>query len=200
MAIKYGLYKTPVPGDREEKQAYHARFISTSRTTLERLSQLVSSQTNLSESEVAGVLLAFVSVFKLEMKAGITVELEGIGTFFPALTSHMEINEMGEEELTVKVKTVGFRCAKSLRKEIRDIPLQRDPDKHLYMHRMPVEERKAQILSLLEEDISFTTHDVRKLNHCSKIQALADIKELLEEKKIISTGKGKNVLYLRPYK
>ncbi|MCD8043655.1 MAG: hypothetical protein LUH10_11390 [Tannerellaceae bacterium] len=97
MGVKYGIYKTPVPAGREDKQEVHARFIPTARTGMERLCELVSARTAYSGSEVKGILDAFVYVFKLDLEAGFIIELEGLGTFYPAIVSKMEADEKGEK-------------------------------------------------------------------------------------------------------
>ncbi len=197
MSIKYGLYKTPVPGDREDKGEYHARFLASGRTTFDRLSELIAARTTLSDSEVKGMLKAFVYVFQLDMKVGMRIELEGIGTFYPVLASRMEENEKGEQKLKVEVKTVGFRCAKSLKNKLRYASVSKK--KSLKIVRIPPEQRKSNILEYLQRNISITTKEAQDLNHCSKPLALADIHALMEEGKILSVGAKRNTLYIRPY-
>ncbi|MCD7938509.1 MAG: DeoR family transcriptional regulator, partial [Tannerellaceae bacterium] len=197
MSIKYGFYKTPVPNDREDKQEYHARFIANGRTEVERLSQLIEATTKFNASDIKGILVGFIFAMRMDLEAGFIIQLEGIGTFYPTLATQTIINEDGTTEQVVKVKSVGFRCNKKLRRAIQDVPLERV--KHVKAARVKPHERENKILAYLKEHVSISIKEVMRLNHYCRERARKDINKLLEEKKIIKIGGGNQVLYILPY-
>ncbi|MCD8179022.1 MAG: HU family DNA-binding protein [Tannerellaceae bacterium] len=167
---------------------------------MERLCELVSARTAYSGSEVKGILDAFVYVFKVDLEAGFIIELEGLGTFYPAIVSKMEADEKGEKKLKVKVKTVKYRCSRSLRRKVELFPLIRVEERDCRKKRVftPLQ-RKNRILAYVKKHVSITTRIARALNDSTKKQALEDIKALIDEKKILSIGSGKSTLYIKPY-
>ncbi|MCD7932518.1 MAG: DeoR family transcriptional regulator [Tannerellaceae bacterium] len=99
----------------------------------------------------------------------------------------------------MKVKTVKFRCARSLKQAIQLSPVIRDEDKVYKENRLPSGERKNRIVKYLKKHVSITTKETKLLNECTKETALKDLKELMEENKILSVGNGRSSLYIRAY-
>lgn len=58
MSLKFGWYKTPVPGDREDKKIPHARIISQGTLDTKYMCKMISMSSTISSADVKGVLEA----------------------------------------------------------------------------------------------------------------------------------------------
>ncbi|MCD8043654.1 MAG: hypothetical protein LUH10_11385 [Tannerellaceae bacterium] len=100
----------------------------------------------------------------------------------------------------MKVKTVKYRCSRSLRQKVELFPLIRDEERDCRKKRVFTSlQRKNRILAYVKKHVSITTRIARALNDSTKKQALEDIKELVDEKKILSIGSGRSTLYIKAY-
>lgn len=61
----------------------------------------------------------------------------------------------------------------------------------------PSEKRKANILTYIDNNDTISTQECRSINGCSKYLALKDIRELLQEGKIVRLGYRSNAQYTR---
>lgn len=198
MSIKFGWYKTPVPGDREDKQVPHARIISQGTLDTKYMCKMISTSSTISSADVKGVLEALNFWMGFFLSEGNSIELDGLGYFTPTLKSRIETDENGKNKVIAEADSVSFRCATSLKDQIREAGL--EPVKKQDNKKVSPEQRATNILAHVKKQISINCTCCMKINSCTRYIALNDLKKLIENGQLIQIGEGKQTAYIRPYK
>lgn len=198
MSIKFGWYKTPVPGDREDKQLAHARFISQGTLDTKYMCKMISMSSTISSADVKGVLEALNFWMGFYLAEGNSIELDGLGHFTPTLKTHETTNEEGKNKVSAEIDSVCFRCATSLKEQVREAGL--ELVKKTGSHKATQEQRLQNILAQVKEQMSINSTTCMQINRCSRFMALNDLKLLLDSNKLIQIGRGKQIMYILPYK
>lgn len=195
--MRYALYDTPVPKGRKNLNTKHARVVADSKVDMEKLCKLVSAGSSFSAADVKGILEAFKHWLGVYLVEGSTVEMEGLGHFYPTLKSTVEIDEKGSHKVHVRVDTVSFRCSPELKKMVREAELihEKRPERE----KIGAYQRKENILNYIRDNVAINTTTIMQLNHCNRHVALNDMKVLMAEGKVLKAGKGKLSIYILPY-
>ncbi len=87
--------------------------------TLDETSEMVSIRGSILPSEVSGVLRAYLEQIRYHVLAGDSVNIEGLGTFYPKLSSKM-VDTTADATVNNCVKdiTIGFRPSNELKEVI----------------------------------------------------------------------------------
>lgn len=198
MSVKYSLYETPVPAERENRQTgKHARVLPQGTKNTEFLCNVISECSSFSSADVKGILEALTYWMGFYLAEGNSIELNGLGHFSPTLKSKMYIDEKGKPQLDVQIDTVSYRCSPCLKKEIRKAPL--EEIKRESGPKLSAEQRKENILQYIRKHVSINGKICMHINRCTRYVALNDLKKLVEEQKLIMTGNGKQQIYILPY-
>lgn len=189
MGIKFKVHQTPQPSGRKGKILSHARALSSGTQKMDRICKMVCERSTVSSADVKAVLDSFVWVIGLSLKSGQHVELEELGHFSPSLRSRPTADG---KRMTVVVDGVNFRCSEKLKEELKDAELEivKTPKK------FTPEERKARMKDFLARNEHITTPDYAELNNCSRYQATADLKKLVERGDICRIGSSTHVMYV----
>lgn len=198
MSIKFGWYKTPVPGDREDKQVPHARIISQGTLDTKYMCKMISMSSTISSADVKGVLEALNFWMGFYLSEGNSIELDGLGYFTPTLKSQIQTDENGKNKVIVEADSVSFRCATSLKEQVREAGL--ELVKKTGSNKPTQEQRLQNILTQVKEQMSINSTTCMQINRCSRFMALNDLKLLLGSNKLIQIGRGKQIMYILPYK
>lgn len=197
MSLKFGWYKTPVPGDREDKQLPHARIIPQGTLDTKYMCKMIATSSTISSADVKGVLEALNFWMGFYLSEGNSIELDGLGHFTPTLKSRLKTDENGKNKVVAEADSVSFRCANSLKEQIREAGLELvKKDKQ---QKLTPEERAENILSHVKAQMSVNCSTSMRINHCTRYTALNDLKELMDAGKLIRIGHGKQTTYIRPY-
>lgn len=197
MSIKFGWYKTPVPGDREDKLVPHARIISQGTLDTKYMCKMISTSSTISSADVKGVLEALNFWMGFFLSEGNSIELDGLGYFTPTLKSRIETDENGKNKVIAEADSVSFRCATSLKDQIREAGL--ELVKKQDNKKVSPEQRAANILAYVKKQMSINCTSCMKINHCTRYIALNDLKKLIDNNQLIQIGNGKQIMYIRPY-
>lgn len=197
MSIKIGWYKTPVPEGREDKQLSHARILSEGTLNTKFMCKMIAQSSTISSADVKGVLEALNFWMGFYLTEGNSIELDGLGYFYPALKTEVITNDAGEEKVIARVDTVGFRCSTSLKEQVREAEL--EMTKAYKNNKLSPAKRKANILEYINLQVSINSAMCMKINNCTRYLALEDLKELVDAGKLLQAGSGKQTLYIRPY-
>ena len=174
MSLKFGWYKTPVPGDREDKEIPHARIISQGTLDTKYMCKMISMSSTISSADVKGVLEALNYWMGFHLAEGNSIELDGLGYFTPTLKSRTVTDENDKPKVIAEADTVSFRCATSLKEQVREAGLKE------------VNKNKC---------INCST--CVQINHYSRFMALKDLKQLIDSNKLVQIGGGKQTMYIR---
>ncbi|MCL3853718.1 HU family DNA-binding protein [Parabacteroides sp. GYB001] len=195
MSLKFGWYKTPVPGDREDKQVPHARIISQGTLDTKYMCKMISMSSTISSADVKGVLEALNFWMGFCLSEGNSIELDGLGYFTPTLKSKITTDENGKNKVQAEIDSVSFRCATSLKEQVREAGL--ELVKKTNTEKLPQEQRLENIMAEVEKNKCINRSACMKLNHCSQFMALNDLKQLINSNKLIQIGGGKQTMYIR---
>lgn len=80
MNAKYDFFPTPQP-EGSNKKRFHARLVVGEHITTDEVVKLIATRSSLSQGDVKATLTELSEVLELEIRAGNSVCLEGIGTF-----------------------------------------------------------------------------------------------------------------------
>lgn len=197
MSLKIGWYKTPVPDGREDKGLPHARIVPQGTVDMAKMCKMISSSSSFSSADVKGILEALNFWMGFFLAEGQIVDLEGLGHFSPTLKSNCIADENGNQKVSAQADSVAFRCAPSLKAQIREAGIELAKRKK---EEMPADDiRKKNILTYVKQHISINSSSCMTMNHCNRYMALKDLNELAEVGKLIATGGGRSTLYIRPY-
>lgn len=197
MSLKIGWYKTPVPEGRTDSGLPHARVIPQGTVDMTKMCKMIASSSSFSSADVKGILEALNFWMGLFLSEGQSIDLEGLGHFSPTLKSNQVTDEQGNQKVVARADSVAFRCAPSLKEQVREAELVHVKTKK---KEMPDEEvRKATILNYVNSRISINSSTCIAINHCSKYTALKDLTNLTAEGRLIAIGSGRSTLYIRPY-
>lgn len=191
MSATYNLFKNPGKGEN-----LHARQVNQYTVRIDALCEEISQISSFSSSDVKGMLDALKSRIAFHLKYGDIVELEGLGTFNASLKCPPLPTEKQITPHLVKFNKVVFRCSNDLKNELRFMKVER-ADEPSRLKGYPSEKRKANILTYIDNNDTISTQECRSINGCSKYLALKDIRELLQEGKIMRLGYRSNAQYTR---
>lgn len=198
MSLKYSWYATPAPKDRDNRKTdTHARVKSQGTKDTEFLCNLISESSSFSSADVKGILEALASWMAFYLGEGNSIELEGLGHFSPTLKTSEYTDENGQLQRGVQIDTISYRCAPSLKKAIRKARL--EEVKREILPPLSSAQRKENIEAYVRKNISINCKTCMDMNRCTRYAALQDLKELVDEQRLIQAGKGKQRMYLLPY-
>ena len=103
------------------QEKWVARIYHTTNYDLQDVIGEVASRASAQQSEVEGVILAYLHQIKFYVSNGRSVNIDGVGTFYPNLSTKLvPTPEEATPKNCVKSITVGFRPATKLREKIRE--------------------------------------------------------------------------------
>lgn len=182
--IKFGVYKTP-KGNNTEQQSC-ARLISKGTMRIEDVCEYISEASSLTSADVKGAIEALTTYIGRNLSNGYCVELEGLGTFSPALKTLQKTDDKGRNVFYAKADGVNFRCSKRLKELVnKDRPLK---VKRENATRNELSDRKQKMLVYLKSHPYINLTDYALLNSCSRYRATLDMKLLLEEGTVTKMG------------
>ncbi len=194
MPAIYSVFKNPKESEKGGK--FHARLVNQQTIRLWQLVEEISEISSFSSADVKGMLEAFRSRLEFHLENGDNVELEGLGTFSVSL--HCPPSKTEKEIVPSKVwfHKVNFRSSKELKKKLCWMKVERS-EQRSRLKVKPVAIRKQNILHYLEEKRTISCYMCRSINACSKYLALKDLRELMDEGKIVRLGRKENAQYAK---
>lgn len=195
MTAQYGLFRNPPHKGEKENDILHARIIPGRTIRIDRITNDISQCTSFSPGDVKGLLQAFADVLVMYLEDGDEVDLEGLGHFSvslkcPKITTPRQVR--AEE---ISFKSVNFRCSKEITDRLTVMRVERKPGSSKPV-KYTAEDRKARIIQHFEKHDTIMSSDCMGINECTRYLALKDLKELMDEKKIIKEGYRKIAVYM----
>lgn len=195
MTALYGLFRNPPHKGEKESDILHARIIPGRIIRIDRITNDISQCTSFSPGDVKGLLQAFADVLVMYLEDGDEVDLEGLGHFSvslkcPKITTPRQVR--AEE---ISFKSVNFRCSKEITDRLTVMRVERKPGSSKPV-KYTAEDRKARIIQHFEKHDTIMSSDCMGINECTRYLALKDLKELMDEKKIVKEGYRKIAVYM----
>ena len=125
MAILFDWYELPEPKDKQrEEKILHPRIRLNGSTTTDELRRRIQERSSLTETDVSAVLDALSHVMGEDLAEGRQVHLDGIGYFYPVLTSTEPVTAATKRKTTkIKLKGIKFRADQALKNEVGAVKL-----------------------------------------------------------------------------
>lgn len=198
MGAQYALYENPNPRKDGKKQPLHARIVPGRTVRINRIVREISESTSFSPGDIKGLLQAFADQLVSHLEDGDNVELEGLGLFTVSLQCPKVMTPRQVRAEDIQFKTVKFRCSKEITTRLRSMQVERKPGSSKPA-KYTEEERKTNILNYMaNSDGTMMSSEYMSVNSCTRYMALKEIKELMEEKKIVKLGRSKLAVYALP--
>lgn len=117
--ILFDWYEDPRPSDKqEEEKTLHPRIKLNGSTGTDELRRRIQQRCTLTETDVIAVLDALSHIMGEELADGRQVHLDGIGYFYPTLTTTEPVTtETKRKSTKVKLKSIQFRADQTLKNE-----------------------------------------------------------------------------------
>lgn len=119
MAILFDWYEDPKSSDKQGKEkTLHPRIKLNGSVGTDVLRRRIQERCSLTETDVSAALDALSHIMGEELAEGRQVHLDGIGYFYPCLTSTEPVTAETKRKLTkVKLKAIKFRADRTLKSE-----------------------------------------------------------------------------------
>ncbi len=195
MCAKYAFYKNPPNRETGETDSLYAKVVSGGKITTDQLADEIAGRSTFSSGDVKGVVKALSEMLHYHLSEGETVDIDGIGNFSVTLKTPKDITDPKQIRAeSIRFNNVVYRTSPELKHKLKTIPLVRAvlPKRK----DLAEEERLANILSKLKNERLVSSTDCMLFNHCSRYQALKDLKKLNEQGKITWLGRGKQKYYV----
>ena len=195
MCAKYAFYKNPPNRETGETGSLYAKVVSGGKITTDQLADEIAGRSTFSSGDVKGVVKALSEMLHYHLSEGETVDIDGIGNFSVTLKTPKDITDPKQIRAeSIRFNNVVYRTSPELKHKLKSIPLVRAvlPKRK----DLAEEERLANILSKLKNERLVSSTDCMLFNHCSRYQALKDLKKLNEQGKITWLGRGKQKYYV----
>jgi predicted histone-like DNA-binding protein len=194
MNVKFSVYATPKPNDREGETFSHARIQPKGTKRIGDICEYIKNVSSLSPADIKGALEALFDYIALELTNGYNVELENFGHFSIALCSRQKTNGKGKKQMHITVEGVNFRCSPRFKKEVQKAKLTKIK-KELPLF-PSIEEREKRMIAYLEKESSINVSQYAGLNACTRYCAGNDIRAFLGKGIIIPSGITTHRVYL----
>lgn len=116
MSIRYRLTEVKDNISHKPKRGYYAQVVTRGTIDTETLCQHIASSCSLTTADMAAAIIALSQNITDYLLDGYNVNINGIGTFSLSAESEVVENEKDLKSRSVKVKSVNFRSAVSLKK------------------------------------------------------------------------------------
>lgn len=195
MAVKFELYKTPMPEEKKNKMRYHARTISYGTVETEDLVYRIHSRCTLNPSDIIATLEEVKYEVAQCLKEGKKVHIDGLGFLQVTLSCEEVIRNPKDKRVhTVKLKAIKFKADKALKAELSDMKFERSKYKP-HSAELSKTEIDRKLTEYFAENQIITRRDFQRLCQMTQITAYRHIKRLIEEKKLQNKGTTHQPIY-----
>ena len=196
MAIQFELYKTPHPKDEEGKETYHARVVNFQHIDTDYLAKEIQIATSLTEGDVKSVLDSLSHFMGDRLREGESVHLDGIGYFYPVLTSTEPVTAATKRKTTkIKLKGIKFRADQVLKNEIGAIKA-KPLGLNEHSQKLSDKEIDRRLTSYFSTHQFLTRSDFQSLCGMMRSTAQLHIRLLRSEGKLENAGKLNQPIYV----
>ena len=177
MSAQYDLVKTPTSPIQKETSILHPRLVSGGTIDTRSLIKEISTACTLTESDLAGALIALSDRISHHLSNGYHVELGDIGYLSAKLKAKKAIHENANiRSPSIVFDNVNFRASAAFRKKLQG-DLVRAPYGFKHSGTNSEEERKALLIDYLNKNLIISRSDYTTLTGLLKKRALSELKQ-----------------------
>ncbi len=178
-SAQYELRPLPIPASYKRIPRVHPFLVNSTLKTSDYLANEIQSRCSLNRADVVSALDALSAILYETLSEGDRVELAGIGNFSISLTCPPT---MAGEEIhaqSVTVRRINFTPSASLSKKLRQIPLERAPQR-IQQNDTPLSQQLLTLGKWFSTHPSLTRMQYQQLFSCSRQSAYNALQELTE--------------------
>ena len=189
MAILFDWYEDPKPSDKKENEkTLHPRIKFNGSTGTDVLRRRIQQRCSLSETDVSAVLDALSHIMGEELAEGRQVHLDGIGYFYPCLTSTEPVTTETKRKITkVKLKAIKFRADQTLKNEFGTLKV-KCLKGSLEFKRISNEEIDLRLTNYFKTHQFLRRTDFQSLCGMVRTTAMRHLRRLRSEEKLENVG------------
>lgn len=196
MSIVFDWYENPnAPEDGEEK-GLHPRIFLNGKVSTEKLCSMIHSRSSLSEGDVKNVFDNLAKIFSEELSEGRKIHLEGIGYFYPTLTSTQKVTRSTPNKShKLALKTIRFRPDVALKGALVGI---RGNQTKITRHSQKLSEVEidTRLKEYFAEHKMLVRTDFQQLCGMARTTAKMHLSRLREEGKLLNIGTRVQPIYV----
>lgn len=195
MKAKYQLVRTSDFRGNREEQPLHARLVAHETVSITEMMDYAREYSTFSTSDIKGALELISQLLEKGLRDGYNVQVDGIGYFSVSLECRPVMDKKEIRSPSIRFRQVNFRLDKKMKGRLQTMPLER-----LSEEKKPVfsaEQRRQRLWNYLDRHYFISTRHYMGLNHCTKYQALKDLKEHVAAGKLKPVGERNSRLYTR---
>jgi predicted histone-like DNA-binding protein len=189
MAINYNWHEAPVSPTQEYENKLYPRITTNGWITTKEIKKRIHQSCSLTEGDVTAAISALSDIIAYELADGRQVHIEGIGYFYPTLTTSKPVTSdmtIRQRSRFVELKAIKFKPDKEMTRKIGI------PNFRYYRH-----VGHSDKLSEVEIDIRlkeyFSTRRVMTRNDFQRICGFKRTKALTELTRLRQEGKLRNI-------
>lgn len=197
MAILFDWYEDPKPSDKKEgEKTLHPRIKYNGSTGTDVLRRRIQERCSLTETDVSAVLDALSHTMGQELANGRQVHLDGIGYFYPCLTTTEPVTvETKRKSTKVKLKAIKFRADQTLKNEFGTLKV-KSLKGALDFSQLTTEEIDRQLTKYFQTHQFLRRCDFQNLCGMARSTAMRHIRRLRDEKKLKNVGGAMQPIYV----
>lgn len=196
MAVNYDLYKIKDLGNTEDQGMLRARFVSKGTVSTERLIKWVQQTSSFNHGQVRGVINSLCEGILQHLENGNEVHLDGLGYFSLSLDSRPVEDRKDIRAESVGFKKLIFKAAKSVRKRLAGIVVQRVTYPTAPLGELNLEKKVALLREFLTGHPCITRADYARITFTRKSTAVNDLNEFIRQGWLRKYGSGRTIVYL----
>lgn len=198
MSAYYDLYQTPDPTGESEEPKLHARILPKGTITADKFFEIVHKATGFSPAILDGTLQAITDELQHWLADGWNVEVGELGFFSISLKCDHYVQDRKEiRSPSVHFQNMNLRISSKLRKRFEVMELERKASPYVSHSTLSLEERRQRLLRHLDQYDCIMRADYEALTGKTKLQAVADLNQFIEEGILCKYGSGRTVVYLK---
>ena len=196
MAILFDWYEDPKPANKEEEKTLHPRIKLNGSVGTDVLRHRIQERCSLTETDVSAALDALSHIMGKELAEGRQVHLDGIGYFYPCLTSTEPVTASTKRKLAkVKLKAIKFRADRTLKSEFGILKV-KCLKGSLEFKRLSNEEIDRQLTEYFKTHQFLRRTDFQDLCRMPKSTAMRYLRRLRSEGKLDNQGGLTQPIYM----
>lgn len=196
MAATYDLREKPNPKGDGEKQSLYPQIVSSGTIRTRDLLEDISSGSTFTIGDLEGMLTALTEKISGYLKDGYTVELGKIGYFSARLKSRPVMDKKEIRSTSICFDNVNFRASAWFRKHTRG-SVERASNGFRSSAQLSETERRELLDKYLDETPFITRTEYTNLTGLLKNKALEDLKELVNQGILTTSGRRNQLIFLR---
>ncbi|MDR0940242.1 MAG: HU family DNA-binding protein [Mediterranea sp.] len=198
MAINYEWHETPVRPGEKDKKKLHPRITTNGRIDTKDIQERIHESCSLTEGDVIAAISALSDIMGYELVNGRLVHIDGIGSFYPVLTTNGEVTadmNLRKRSHKVALKGIKFKPDKELLWKVRHPKFQFRKDSWT-SDKLSEIEIDMQLKEYFSVHRVMTRRDMENACGFKRTKAITELRRLQDEGKLTNINTTTQPIYM----